>query len=117
RIFRLAELLEHKYSAFKQPDNWQHAGKGILADIKRGLRDAYRLYFSRSARDSMFQYCADLGDEKCSKLVESMDNLIANIDKLTAEEVAKALNASDPFGEPGILAQIYAIKNDPEKTA
>jgi hypothetical protein len=106
RLVRLAQLLAIKYgleSRAAVPVNEDR----IVAETKRDVRDAYRNYFSRSARDSMFQYAADLGEPMSVELVKKMDKLVVGLDKITPQKLMSGLNE--------VLSLMYQMKTDPER--
>lgn len=104
RVVRLARLLELKYGllSLAAPDP-----ERVLAEVKRDILDAYRNYFSRAAKDSMFQYAADLGQPQAVALTTKMDKLVKDLDK-TPAKLIKSLNE--------LLAIMYQMKQDPDKS-
>lgn len=104
RIVRLAQLFELKYGAAIVPVSQER----IMAEAKRDVLDAYRNYFSRSAKDSMFQFAADAGEPMSVELTYKMDKLIKDIDKTTPEKLIKSLN--------DLIGIMYRMKADPTKS-
>src|SRR5579863_7576186 len=106
KVVRLAQLLELKYGLQSKAANISE--ERIIAEVKRDVLDAYRNYFSRSARDSMFQYAADLGEDLSSELVYKMDKIVKDIDKLSPDKLMHGLNE--------VLAIMYRMKTDPARS-
>jgi len=105
KVVRLAQLLELKYGLQSKAANISE--DRIIAEVKRDVLDAFRNYFSRSARDSMFQYAADLGEAQSSELVYKMDKLVKDLDKLKPQKLMEALN--------DVIGLIYQMKQDPTR--
>lgn len=106
KVVRLAQLLELKHGL--QSRAAEISEDRIVKEVKQGVLDAYRNYFSRSARDSMFQYAADLREPKSSELVYKMDKLVKDIDELNPQKLIRALNE--------IVGLMHQMKTDPEKS-
>lgn len=104
---RLAQFLELKYG-FQSEGAVPVSQDRIIQEVKRDVLDAYRNYFSRSARDSMFQFAADAGEPMSIELTYKMDKLVKNIDKETPLKLIKSLN--------DLLGIMYRMKNDPTKS-
>lgn len=108
RIVRLAQLLDVKYGLQSRAAVVPVSQTRVEAEVKRDILDAYRNYFSRSARDSMFQYAADQGEDLSSELVYKMDKIVKDIDKLSPDKLMHALNE--------VLAIMYRMKTDPARS-
>lgn len=105
KVVRLAQLLELKYGLQSKAANISE--DRIIAEVKRDVLDAFRNYFSRSARDSMFQYAADLGEDQCSELVYKMDKLVKDLDKMIPQKLMESLN--------DVIGLMYRMKKDPTR--
>lgn len=79
-----------------------------LNQVKKDLINAYTLYVdSEKAKEPVLQMVASMGEPFSKRLIKSMEEMIANIDKLSPQAIFRRVN--------GILAGISAVKNDPEK--
>lgn len=108
RIVRLAQLFELKYGFQSEAAIVPVSQERILAEAKRDVLDAYRNYFSRSAKDSMFQFAADTNEPMSVELTYKMDKLIKDIDNTTPEKLIKDIN--------DLIGIMYNMKADPTKS-
>lgn len=109
RISRLARFLEAKYQfrSITAAESY-FVITPLLREVKSNILDVYRNYFSRSARDSMFQFAADAEDPLAIELTFKMDTLVKNIDNLSVQELAKSINV--------LLNIMLAMKGDANKS-
>lgn len=108
KLVRLAQLLDVKYGLQSRATTVPISQTRVEAEVRRDILDAYRNYFSRTARDSMFQYAADLGEASSSELVYKMDKIVKDIDKLSPDKLMHGLNE--------VLAIMYRMKTDPARS-
>lgn len=104
KIQGLARIFELKYGL----KSLAASKEETFNRVKQDLINAYTLYVdSQKAKEPVLQMVADLGEPFSKRLIKSMEELIANIDKLSIQAVFRRVN--------GILSSISAVKNDPEK--
>lgn len=108
QVVRFARRLAIKYGLESRAAMVPVNEDRIIAEVKRDVLDAYRNYFSRSARDSMFQYAADLKEKQSIQLVYQMDLLVKDLDRLQSPELMAALKH--------ILKLMHHMKADPTRS-
>jgi hypothetical protein len=105
KIFRLVKYFDHKYSL----KSLAASKEETLDQVKTNLINAYNLYVNSSkAKEPVLQMLANAKEPFSKKLISSMEELVANINKLSAQLLFKRV--------VGILDSIRNMKNDPEKT-
>jgi hypothetical protein len=107
RLVRLGRIFELKYG-MRSEAAIPLSEDRIVMEVKRDVLDAYRNYFSRSAKDSMFQFAADTGEPMSVELTYKMDKLVKDIDKMTPDKLIKILN--------DLIGIMYKMKTDPTKS-
>jgi len=101
RIFRLADLLEHKYELRSEGA----PSAQTIDEVKRALIGAYRNYVSsESAKDPILQMLADAGETFSKTLISMFENLIGHIDKHSNTQLFVKVN--------NMLGMINEMKND-----
>lgn len=106
RLFRLAQLLELKYSGLRIE---AASIESIIGTVKKDIINAYNLYVnSDTAKDPVLQILADAGEPFSKALVTAMEKMVSNIDVLAATPhlLFRHLNK--------ILGAIQAVKSDPD---
>jgi hypothetical protein len=104
KTYGLARVFELKYGLKPLTASKDDA----FNQVKKDLINAYTLYVdSEKAKEPVLQIVANMGEPFSKRLIHSMEELIANIDKLSVQAVFRRVN--------GILGSIRAVKNDPEK--
>jgi len=107
RIFRLAQLLESKYSL--QASAAQSVApvdeQKIMETVVNDLLNVYRLYVTedrRTNRNPGFANVAAHGEPQTSEIMMKINNMIKKIDKLSAKQIMDSLNE--------ILGLIYKVR-------
>lgn len=100
RLFRLADLLEHKYGLVSEG-----ASATQVEEVKRELLNAYKLYVnSKTAKEPILQMLADAGETFSKTLVSMFEGLIASLDKHSNTQLFARIN--------NMLGMINDMKND-----
>jgi len=100
RLFRLADLLEHKYGLVSEG-----ASATQVEEVKRELLNAYKLYVnSKTAKEPILQMLADAGETFSKTLVSMFEGLIASLDKHSNTQLFARVN--------NMLGMINDMKND-----
>ena len=101
----LARIFELKYGLKSLASSQQE----MLNHVKKELINAYTLYVdSEKAKEPVLQMLANIKEPFSKLLVNSMEEMIANLDSLSAQALFRRVN--------GMLGAINVMKHDPAKT-
>src|ERR1700687_3133197 len=101
RIRRLAQFFELKYGL----KSLAISINDTFNQVKKDLINAYNLYVnSEKAKEPVLQMLANIKEPFSTNIVSSMEEMIANIDKLSATDLFQLVN--------NMLGAIHALKRD-----
>jgi enoyl reductase-like protein len=100
KIHRLAPVFELKYGL----KSLAASTKETLNQVKKDLVNAYTLYVSQRSKEPVLQILANIKEPFSKKLVSSMEEMVANIDNLSASDLFQQVN--------DMLSHIHLMKED-----
>ncbi len=108
RLFRLAKILERRYSLKAEAADLQQ----VMNDVKKDVINAYKLYVSgKTAKEPVLQLLANHKEQFSKAVVSIMEDIIANIDTYTPVQLFNRINKILGLINPKIVEEGQLTKD------